>query len=661
MPKHKLKNLIENSKIYLLVIFILLVFLCYKNPEFIIPSIVIFILLLIYSLWSSGRNKTEVVKHIEEVTFDVNSTVKNTLVNSPFPIVLVDTTGRIVWKGSKFMEEFANLDIKSYLGSITRELEKQIKKDNIKEVNTEIQIANKSYKILGQYVQSKQNKRREPVYIFSLFFIDNTQYQQLKDAYRDRNACIGIITIDNYEEIIQRMSVEERPQVLAQIEKCIYDWTAETGGLIVKNDRETYIFLFEEKFLEELEKNKFDILDKVKEINKAQITLSIAISNDGVSNYDKYKNAVNAMDIALGRGGDQAVIRKNGLYKFYGGRTLEVEKRTKVKARIISQALEELFENCDNVIIVGHKNIDIDALGSSLGIYRFAKTFGKEASIVYEQSGIALGNFINVLTDDSEYKSVLISKEEALDKITEDTVLIVVDTHKVGYLELPELLNKTNKIVVIDHHRKSTDFIENPTLIFHEVYASSTAELVTEILQYSDREIKLKDIEIEGLYAGILLDTKNFTYKTGVRTFEAAAFLKKSGVDIIKVKKWFQDNLESYNLITGIVKNAYIINETIGISIYDEKDDNAAIICAKAADELLSINTITASFVIGNQNDKICISGRSIGNINVQLILEKMGGGGHITNAGAQIEGKSIAEVKDELINKINEYFEEQG
>ena len=252
-----------------------------------------------------------------------------------------------------------------------------------------------------------------------------------------------------------------------------------------------------------------------------------------------------------------------------------------------------------------------------------------------------------------------INKEKAINIITKETLLVVVDTHKTTYVEVPELLEKTNKIVVIDHHRRSTDFIENSILTFHEVYASSACELVTELLEYSENEINLTQLETEGLYAGIMMDTKNFTFKTGVRTFEAAAYLRKCGVDIIKVKKWFQSDLETYNKISEIVANAEITNDTIGISVYDKADSNSNVICAKAADELLTISDITASFVIGNLGNKICISGRSIGDINVQLILEKLGGGGHITLAGAQVEGMTIEEVKQELIIRINEYFSE--
>ena len=312
-------------------------------------------------------------------------------------------------------------------------------------------------------------------------------------------------------------------------------------------------------------------------------------------------------------------------------------------------------------MVMGHTNGDIDSMGSSLGIYRLAKTLGKEAYIVNETYGMSLESLMAALKEQGYDSNVIIDKNTALANVTSNTLLVVVDTHKRSYVEVPELLEKTEKIVVIDHHRKSEDFIDNAILTFHEAYASSAAELVTEIVEYASKEVVLEQIEAESLYAGIMMDTKNFTFKTGVRTFEAAAYLRKYGIDIIKVKKWFQSDLENYNVIANIVKNAEIVNGTIGISTYDEKDKNANIICAKAADELLTISDITASFVLGKMGDKICISGRSIGDINVQVILEKLGGGGNITLAGAQIEGLTMEEAKTELIIRINENFTENN
>ena len=560
------------------------------------------------------------------------------------------------------MYEFANIDINNYLIDIQEEIKEDIKAEQDKKQKTivkKVQIGNKVYSVLGEYIRSK-NEASENITI--LYFIDITQSIKEKKKYEDSKTCIGILTVDNYEEIIQRIEVENRPQVIAEIEKVIYEWASSTGGIVIKNDRNTFIYVFEYKYLKEIKENKFGILDQIKEINVEagiQLTLSIAISTDGETNYEKYKTALESMDIVLGRGGDQAVIKEDGKYVFFGGRTEEIEKRTKVKARTVAHALENLIKESENVLIMGHSNGDIDSMGSSLGVYRLAKTLEKEVNIVNNTYGMTLSKFIEELEKDDEYKNAIISKNEALNKATNKTLLIITDTHKQNYVEVPELLDKASEIVIIDHHRRSTDYIENATLTFQEVYASSASELVTEILQYTDVKIKLKPIEVEGLYGGIMVDTKNFTFKTGVRTFEAAAYLRKCGVDIIKVKKWFQSDLNSYNEIANIVRNAEMYENSIAIAIYDKEDKDANLICAKAADELLTISDITASFVLGNVGDKICISGRSIGDVNVQLILEKLGGGGHITLAGAQVEGMTLEEVKQELINRINEYFSE--
>ena len=666
----KFEKLISRTKIYLVIIAILLIILCVNDTSYIVPSIVIFALTLIYSFWTNNKRKDEISKHIQDIAVNVDSTVKSSLVNSPFPLVIMDTTGSIIWKSSKFVSEFASEDIKNIIKNLAKEikldiLENTFNKENAKNksIEKELTIGKKTYKVLGEYVRTKKKKQNE--YMMTLYFIDDTENLKIQEEIENQRNCIGIITIDNYEEMVQILPAEKRTLILAEIEKNIYDWVNEIGGLVVKTDRNTsYLYFLEQKELEKIKEDKFEILDKIKEIDTDEmisLTLSIAISNEGETDNEKYKSARVAMDVVLGRGGDQAVIRENDKYTFFGGRSLEVEKRTRVKARTVARALEQMIEEASNVIAMGHTNADIDSMGSALGIYSLAKSLNKEAYIVNNTVGLSVDNFIDALNEDEQYKNALLNKTEALNKITKDTLLVIVDTHKKTYVEVPELLDKTDKIVIIDHHRKSPDFIENAILTFHEVYASSAAELVTEILQYAETEVNLTTIEAEGLYAGIMMDTKNFTFKTGVRTFEAAAFLRKKGVDILKVKKWFQSNLESYNIIADVVKNAEIVNDSIGISIYDKEDKNANLICAKAADELLTISDITASFVLGIQGDQICVSGRSIGDINVQLILEKLGGGGHITVAGAQIEGMTIEEAKQELIIRINEYFSEIG
>lgn len=666
MSKNKmnLDELISRIKVYLIIIAIILIVLSIIEPKAIIPSIVFYALVLLYSVWSSKKRKAEITKHIDELTLNVDKAAQSTIINSPFPLVVVETSGNIIWKSSNFIKTFANIDIGTYLSDIIKELKQKIDKDNNDKapaIYESMKIGEKTYKIIAESVKSKE-KGAKSEYLSTIYFLDETNYVNLLNDFSNSRTCIGIVVIDNYEELMQRATEEEKLKITSEAEKSIYAWVNKYNGLSIKSERDTYVCIFDQYHVEEIKDEKFDILDEIKEIkteDNIQTTLSIAISEEGESNVDKYKSAKAVIDIALGRGGDQAIIKQNGKYYFFGGRTQEVEKRTRVKARIVSQALEELVNSSSNVLIMGHTNSDIDAMGSAMGVYRFVKAIGKDAYIVNETTGTSLDTFIQDLKDIEDYQGVLVDKNTALSKISSDSLLIVVDTDKKNYVEVPELLTKTDKIAVIDHHRRGTDYIENAMLTFHEVYASSACELVTEIVEFSERAIHLTTFEVEALYAGIMMDTKNFTFKTGVRTFEAAAFLRKCGVDIIKVKKWFQSDLETYNKISEIVAKSEIMNDTIAISVYDKADPDANITCAKAADELLTISNITASFVIGKLGDRICISGRSIGDINVQLILEKLGGGGHITVAGAQIEGMTEEEVKQELINRINEYLTE--
>ena len=658
-------NLVSRTKIYLVIIFLLLVILSYLKTSLIIPSIIIYALVLGYTYFANNKRKSEISEQLQDLTLTVDSAAKSSLINAPFPLIIIETDGNVVWRSSKFITEFANIDINNYISDLIIDIKSEMEKDREqkrKSIIKNIEIGKKKYKVQCEFAKTKRSERKKVAeYMVIIYFIDETEKYALKKENEDKKTCVGIIMVDNYEEVMQRVDTEQKTQLMAKVESTIYDWVNETNGILVKEDRDTYVYIFEQRNLGKIKEDKFVILDSIKDIvrkDKIQLTLSIAISNEGETDKDVYKSASAAMDVILGRGGDQAVIRENGKYQFFGGKVEEVEKRTKVKARIVAHALEELMSECEKVIIMGHLNPDIDAMGAALGIYKIAISLRKEAYILANSESASIKTFISSMPE--EYKSVLINKEIALDKMDANTLLVVVDTHKKSYVEMPELLDKTNKIVVIDHHRRGTDFIDHSILTFQEVYASSASELVTELIQYTQNDVELSTIEAEALYAGIMMDTKNFTFKTGVRTFEAAAYLRRCGVDIIKVKKWFQSDLESYNKISEIVRKSEIIHDTIAISSYEVQENDTSLICAKAADELLTIGNITASFVLGTMENKICISGRSIGDINVQMILEKLGGGGHITLAGAQLENTTIDEAKQELVSKIEEYFSEK-
>ena len=656
--KKVFQKIVSKTKIYLAIIAILLIVICFYNRMLILPSIIVFVLLVAYAYWTNNKGQEELSEHIKNITFSLDKVAKIALVNSPFPLVIAETNGNLIFRNTKFNQEFANIDINNYLTNILNDVKLEIKNNDKKEkINDEIEIGKKTYKLYGDYMPLRDE------YIIIIYFIDDTKLVELETLFDNKDIYIGQIMIDNYEEIIQRIPDSEKPQLMAEIEKALYNWASEFKGVILKSERDTFVCIFEKQYMKEIKEKKFDILDTIKELqpsDKMQFTLSIAISNEGNTNLEKYKSAQAALDIVLGRGGDQAVIHENDKFTFFGGRTQELEKRTKVKARIISHALEEMIKESSKVMIMGHSNSDMDCIGASMGIYRLAKTLGKDAYIVLDPKGDNLTIFLNEIKQDDTYSDLIKEPEDALNEIDDDTLLIVVDTNKKNYVESPEVLAKCKKIVVIDHHRRSPDYIESATLTFHEVYASSASELVTELVEYAQEEVSLTSLEAEALYAGIMMDTKSFTFKTGVRTFEAAAYLRKCGVDIIKVKKWFQSDLDTYNKISNIIAKAEMVYDSIAISLYEDEDPDANIVCAKAADELLTISNITASFVLGKMGDKICISGRSIGDINVQVILEKLGGGGHITLAGAQIEGVDIQEAKDELVNRINEYFSEQ-
>ena len=658
-------SLVSRTKIYLAIILILLIIISVENFNMIIPSILLCVIIVAYTYYANKKRKSEISETLQDLTLTVDTAAKTSLINSPFPLIILETDGNVIWRSTKFITEFANIDINTYLNDLIVDIKDEIESGSTgnSDILTEITIGNNMYKVMGRYVNFKNRDRKnKKEYMVILYFLDDTENIKLRKEYRDSKSCVGIIMVDNYEEMIQRIDAEEKPQITAEIDKEIYDWANKTKGVLIKADRDRYVYLFEQRYLENIRDDKFSILDKIKEIDtkeKIQFTLSIAISNEGNTDKEKYKSAQSAMDVVLGRGGDQAVIRENEIYKFYGGRVEEVEKRTKVKARVVAHALVNLINDANKVMVMGHTNPDMDSIGSCMGVYRLAKTLNTNAYIVCSENTPALESFMKSVKKEPEYEDIIINKEVALENIDEDTLLVIVDTHKINYVDSEEVLDKAKKIVIIDHHRRSTNFIEDATLIFQEVYASSAAELVTELLQYAGTKVQLKTIEAESLYAGIMMDTKNFTFKTGVRTFEAAAFLRKCGIDIIRVKKWFQSDLKSFNIIADIVKKAEILEDEIAISTYDEVSPEANLICAKAADELLTISDITASFVLGNTGDKICISGRSIGDINVQVILEKLGGGGHITLAGAQVEGMTMEETRQELINRINEYFSE--
>jgi len=652
--------LIPGIKLYIAIIFCLDVIMLFYN--YWISLIIFFILcyLLYYNAHNKNLKAKEMLEYIKDLQFDADSVTKDTLLKLPLPMVVLQFNGVIKWYNSKFAEIFEQDEL---FGTPIQSLIKdsQITKliGNKEDVSVSLSHGDKTYQVVSNVVIDEVRTSNSMII---LYFIDHTDLVNLQKEYMDNKSVEAIIMVDNYEEVMQNTNDAGRAQIFAEIDKKIADWASFTGGMLKRYERDKYVFIFHRKYLAELEAKKFHILDEIREINignKIPVTLSIGIGLDGKSLAENDAFARAAIDIALGRGGDQVVIKDGTKLRFIGGKTKEMERRTKVKARVVAFALRELVSQADKVIIMGHQNGDADSLGASVGLYRGIRSKGKEAYIVHSTANPTVQRLIKRLHTVDEFKNVFLTRTQALDMTTNKTLLIVVDTHRLSYVEFPELLKKTEQIVIIDHHRRAAEFIEPAVLVYHEPYASSTCEMVTEIIQYMDENIKLSTVEAEALYAGITMDTKNFIFKTGVRTFEAASFLRRAGVDTVSVKRLFQHNMQTFTTIARIVETAETVHGNIAVSVCTEDIADKHLIIAQAADELLNISGIVSSFVMCKADNEIIISGRSFGDINVQLILEKLGGGGHLTVAGAQLFGVSVEEAKKQLLQAIEEYYEE--
>ncbi len=662
MDSRKLSRIfIPKAGFYLWVIFFLIIVITVLNPLVSIPGYILLVFLVIYNYKSTHIRNREITKYIETLTFNIDCATKDTLLNFPMPLVLAELDGTTVWYNSSFKGIFQNDTFQEEtVAGLVSDLKPQMMEGDSINISSEITINNRHYSVLGNLVKLDDSNNEESV-IVMLYLVDNTELIDEKKKFEDNKNTVGLVVIDNYDDLMQSMEDAVRQQLLAEIDKKVTSWISHTGGVLKKFERDKYLCIFAFKYLHELEEKRFEILETVKEINlgnKIPVTLSIGLGINAPTIVENLQNANACIDIALGRGGDHVVIKDGDNFRFFGGRTRELEKRTRVKARVIAYALRGLIDQAPSVLIMGHENADIDCLGAALGIYRIVKNRDKRVNIVLNHSNANIDAILNKMAKESEYTNVFVGTNEALDLITKKTLLIVVDTHKPGFTEAPELLKMTEQVVIIDHHRRGADFIQDAVLSYQETYASSTCELVTELLQYVEDRIRLTNIETEALYAGIVVDTKNFIFKTGVRTFEAASYLRRQGADTVSVKQLFQNDLKTYITISNIVKDAEVVYDNIAISICPNNIKGAQLIAAQAADQLLSLSGLVAAFVLSYHNGEVVISGRSLGDINVQMILEKLGGGGHLTVAGAQIEDVSVQDAKKMLKNAIYEYID---
>ncbi len=653
------KLLTPDSKIYLWIVALLVLIIFYYNVVIGAVGILILVYLQFYNWRSNKQRNKKWQMYIENLSSDIDSAARYAILNLPLPLTLIDFDGRVSWYNSKFNDV---IDAKDILGENIEDLIPYLDTEKIidGEDQKSIKVGDKYYNVLNNIVKIQENN--ESRYIIMLYWLDITDYNTLSDTYEEEKPVIALIQVDNYDDVMSETKEDKRPFLKSEIDGKITLWASRMNGLIKKYQEDKYLVIFESKFVENLEAKKFSILDDIREIdagNKIPVTLSMGVGIGGKNFSNLEEFAYSALELSLGRGGDQAVVRKKGNFEFYGGKTKAVEKRNRVKARIIAHAFRPLIDESTKVIIMGHRFPDMDCYGSAIGVYRAVLNRGKDPYIVLNNITEPIRNIHSLFKDNEEYN--FITSDEAIEMAEDDdrVMLVVVDTHRPSFTECPDLLEICDRVVLMDHHRMGTEFIENPVLRYLEPYASSTSELVTEILQYMGEKMHLEKVEAEALLAGISVDTKNFTFKTGVRTFEAASLLRRFGADTTVVKQLFQDDLSTFIAKSNVVRNAKIYSHDVAISICDTDISNAQLVAAQGADDLLNIRGITTSFVFSREDDTIFISGRSLGDTNVQVILEKIGGGGHLTIAGAQFKDISMDEAKEKLLNAVDEYFKE--
>lgn len=658
----KKKLTIPEVRLFLLVVFVQAIIFFYFDWRIGVISCIVFACLIYYDIKVTKKRQREWIKYLESISENIEWSTKNAVLSVPLPLVVVEIDGSISWFNPNFSHMFEGQDLlDKKITDYVPELDPQMILDNQDKNSKRLELNDRIYNVIWTPVQIDGVNSEKKVMIL-LYWEDITEYVRIKEEYYNQQIVVMDIQIDNYDEVMANTDDTHRPNVQAEIESRLAKWANALNGAWTKYDRDKFIVIIHAMKFKKLSEKKFDILDEIRDINvgnQIPVTLSVGVGVGGSTPLESQYYARSAIDLALGRGGDQAVVKNGDKLSFYGGRNKAVEKRSKVKSRVIANALRQLMEQSSEVLIMSHEVPDLDSIGSALGIYRCAQYIDKGAHIVLNISNASVDRLVKKLLQIDDYKDIFITGDQAMDRIDKRTLLVVVDTHRPSFTEVPQLVKMAEKVVVIDHHRRSVEGMENAILTYLEPYASSTSELVTEMTQYFGEKVKLSNIEADALLAGITMDTKNFIFKTGVRTFEAASFLRRSGADPTSIRQLFQDDMDTYVARADAVRAAEIVYPGIAIAICPPDIKNAPLIAAQAADNLLTIRGIHTSFVLCKNGDEIMISARSLGNVNVQVVLEKLGGGGHLTMAGAQISDITEEEAKQKVIEALEEYLKE--
>ena len=631
------------------------------------------VLYVIIVLISNRRSRPLLINELVNFATQYGTVQKQLLNDFEIPYALLDYNSRFLWMNEKFTE-ITGKD-KNYHKSVTTvfpSLTKDIlqKSEALESIN--VMLDDRNYRISMKRIYFDTVTKDSSIvaindndeYLTAIYLFDETELNRYIRENEEQKLVAGLVYIDNYEEALDSIEDVKRSLLIALVDRKVNKYFTEIDALVRKIEKDKYFVVFKYKYLEQLSADKFKLIEDVKSIkvgNEMAITLSIGVGAGGVSYTQNYEYARMGIDLALGRGGDQVVVKEGEEVTYYGGKAKQVERNTRVKARVKAHALREIIESREHVVIMGHTISDVDSLGAAIGVYCAARVLGKKAQIVLNEVTTSLRPLVECFTEEKGYPADLfIKNEEALLITNKNTLVMVVDTNRPSYTECSELLNRTDTICVFDHHRQNSEVIENPVLSYIEPYASSACEMIAEVLQYFSENIKLEPSEADCIYAGILIDTNNFMTKTGVRTFEAAAYLRRAGAEVTRVRKMLRNDMAAYKARAEAVRHAEVYRGAFAISVCPADNiESPTIVGAQAANELLNIVGIKASFVLTEYQGKIYISSRSIDEINVQLIMERVGGGGHLNVAGAQLTNCTIQEAKRIIQDTIDEMLEE--
>ena len=658
--KGKLRNYIYMPMMLtlLLVLFNVVLYIKDLSVGVLFSFFIVFYVIVLFAFYRKYRPK--LAQEMVNFATQYGTVQKKLLSEFEIPYALVDYNAKVLWCNDQFLKVTEiDKDYHKSISALFPTLTKEIIQKTTPIDSMNVTLEERSYRISMRRLYFEEMTEGSTIldatdsteYLTAIYLFDETEINRYIRENKEQKLVAGLVYIDNYDEALDSIEDVKRSLLVALIDRKVNKYFSEIDALVRKIEKDKYFVVFRYKYLEQLKADKFSLIEDVKTVkvgNEMAVTLSIGLGAEGVGYNQNYEYARMSIDLALGRGGDQVVLKEGEEVSYYGGKTQQVERNTRVKARVKAHALREIIESREHVVIMGHNISDVDSLGAAIGVYCAARELGKKAQIVLNEVTASLRPLVECFTAEKGYPADLfINSEEALLITNRNTLVMVVDTNRPSYTECPELLKRTNTVCVFDHHRQGSEVIENPVLSYIEPYASSACEMIAEVLQYFSENIQLEPAEADCIYAGMLIDTNNFNTKTGVRTFEAAAYLRRAGAEMTRVRKMLREDMGAYKARAEAVRHAEIYRDIFAISICPADDlESPTVVGAQAANELLNIVGVKASFVITEYNGKIYISARSIDEINVQVIMEKMGGGGHLNVAGCQLSDSTVMQAK---------------